>query len=117
MSGHSETCAGAGMVPAATGENPSRGTAQRVGYSRLGTLARFQIALRYAQGEKTEAIAAEYGIASSYVSTIAHQHGLARRGHRPQAANPNEVKRLKKSALLRASLLRAAAEEWRRLAE
>lgn len=113
----SKQLAGSAMAPAATRKTPSRGTAQRVGCSRLGKLARFSIALRYAMGEKTHALAEEFGTSSGYVSTIAVAHGLARRGHRPRLVNPDEIQRLKKSATLRAEALKRAAAEWLRLAQ
>lgn len=113
----SKQLAGSAMAPAATRKTPSRGIAQRVGYPRLGTLTRYIIALRYAMGEKTHALAEEFGTSSGYVSTIAVAHGLARRGHRPRLVNPDEIQRLKKSATLRAEALKRAAAEWLRLAQ
>ena len=105
------------MAPAATGEAPGRGRAKRVGFRRLGAISRCAIALRYARGEKTLAIAAEFGTSSGYISTIARTYGLAKRNRRWPVIRPAEIAALQAWAKLQAEAQRAMAEEWRRLAE
>lgn len=108
----------------ATTENPSRGQGRptRAG-SRLGQFAAYEVVLAYVSGAKTEVIAAEWGITCGYVSRLAEQFGLRRRGRgRPpgtEAGQPDREneERLRQWARDRAAALRREAHGWELLAE
>ena len=93
--------------------NPSR--AKRSWPARLGTMDRWQIALRYALREKVEHIAAAYQVTTGYVTTCAVRHGLPRRGQFNRPANPADEQHLRRWAQRKAAALRREAAQWEAL--
>lgn len=103
---------------AAATEKPSR--AKRSWPARLGKGERWLVAMRYACGEKTEAIAAEFGCTPAWVSWCARSFGLPlrRARGRPGYRHPTaaDAEHLRRWARRTATALRKEAAAWEVLA-
>lgn len=105
---------------AAATRKPSR--AKRSWPARLAPFDLWKMALQYAMGVKTEAIANEFGVSTGYVCIQARAHGLKMRGRAyPKAGNPEDVEHLRRWARRKATTIRndaaRAAIAWEVLAE